>query len=100
MALITPKNLNASNITTGTLSTSHYQPQNDPTEYKLGKVIKDYNTTGYTSTSGSMADLFASSNYTGFTGGSDIEFYFYSPNRRDLEGWSGQRSRPRHENKC
>ena len=90
MALITPKNLNASNITTGTLGTSYYQqPQNDPTEFKLGKVIKDYQTTGYTTTSTSMSDLFATSNYTGFTGGSDIEFFFYSPNRRDRTDWSG-----------
>lgn len=90
MAIITPKNLNASNITTGTLGTDYYQePQNDPSEYKLGKVIKDVFTSDFTSTSNSFVDLTTSANYTGFTGGSDIELYFYSPNRRDISDWSG-----------
>lgn len=90
MAIITPKNLNASNITTGTLGTSYYQqPQNDPSEYKLGKVIKDVYTSDFSTTSNNLVDLTTSANYTGFTGGSDIELYFYSPNRKDLSDWSG-----------
>ena len=62
---------------------------NDPGEYRLGKVIKDYYGSDFSTTSTSMTVLTTTSNYTGYTGGSDIELYYYSPNRRDISDWSG-----------
>lgn len=62
---------------------------NDPGEYRLGKVIVDYNTGNATTTSGTMSQLAVSSNYTGFTGGSSLEFFMHYPARNDTEDWSG-----------
>lgn len=89
MALITPKNLNASNITTGTLGTSYYQqPQNDPVDFRLGKVIREYDANTITLSSTSMTDMFTGANHTGFTGGSHLELHWYIPTRKDVTGGS------------
>ena len=41
--------------------------------YRLGKVIMEYNSTAYTTTSGTLIDLISWTNQTGFTGGSRLE---------------------------
>ena len=62
---------------------------NDPTNYRLGKVLVDYSSSSYSTTSGSYTDMMTSSQYTGFTGGSALEFFMHYPGRNDTESWSG-----------
>jgi len=62
---------------------------NDPTNYRLGKVLVDYSSSSYSTTSGSFTDMMTSSQYTGFTGGSALEFFMHYPARNDTESWSG-----------
>lgn len=62
---------------------------NDPTNYRLGKVIVDYSNSSFSTTSGTFADMLTSSQYTGFTGGSALEFFMHYPARNDTEAWSG-----------
>jgi len=62
---------------------------NDPTNYRLGKVITDYSASSFATTSGTLSDMLTSSQYTGFTGGSALEFFMHYPARNDTETWSG-----------
>ena len=62
---------------------------NDPSNYRLGKVIVDYYANSTSTTSSTMSELTTSSNYTGFTGGSSLEFFMHYPARNDTEDWSG-----------
>ena len=100
MALITPKNLSASNITTGTLGTSYYQqPQNDPVDFRLGKVVREYAASTVTLTTTSLVDMFTGSNTSGFTGGSHLELHWYIPSRKDASSgtdsnWNGMYFQP------
>ena len=68
---------------------------NDPSEYKLGKVIREYSTTGVTVSSGSAADVFTGANHSGFTGGSHLELMYYMPTRKDgTTRWNGMYFEP------
>ena len=60
-----------------------------PTNYRLGKVLVDYSSSTYATTSTSFTDMVTSSQYTGFTGGSALEFFMHYPARNDTESWSG-----------
>lgn len=62
---------------------------NDPSQYRLGKVYTGHITSTFTRTSNTLADAFTTGEYSGFTGGSDIEFYMYVPTRNDSTDWGG-----------
>ena len=63
---------------------------NDPSEYKLGKVIREYDTTSITVSTTSPVDVFTGANHSGFTGGSHLELMYYMPTRKDGTGqWNG-----------
>lgn len=63
---------------------------NDPAEFKLGKVIREYNTSSITVSTTSAVDIMTGSNHTGFTGGSHLELMYYIPTRKDGTGtWNG-----------
>ena len=61
-----------------------------PTNYRLGKVLVDYSNSSFSTTSSTaFTDMLTSSQYTGFTGGSALEFFMHYPARNDTETWSG-----------
>lgn len=60
-----------------------------PGEFRLGKVYADYTSSTFTRATNTLADAFTTGEYTGFTGGSDIEFFLYVPTRNDSTGWGG-----------
>ena len=63
---------------------------NDPSEYKLGKVIREYNSTDVTVSGTSAVDIFTGANHSGFTGGSHLELMYYIPTRKDgASRWNG-----------
>ena len=79
-----------SDIIANSIMTNHNTiGSNDPSSYRLGKVYTGHVTSTFTRTSNTLADAFTTSAYSGFTGGSDIEFYMYVPTRNDSTDWGG-----------
>ena len=67
---------------------------NDPGEFRLGKVIREYNTSAVTLSTTSLVDMFSGANHSGFTGGSHLELQWYIPIRKDSSSstdstWNG-----------
>ena len=72
---------------------------NDPGEFRLGKVVREYSATDITLSTTSLVDMFTGSNTSGFTGGSHLELQWYIPSRKDTSSgtagnWMGMYFQP------
>ena len=72
---------------------------NDPGEFRLGKVVREYAASAVTLSTTSLVDMFTGSNTSGFTGGSHLELQWYIPSRKDTSSgtagnWMGMYFQP------
>ena len=70
-----------------------------PGEFRLGKVVREYDATTVSLTTTSLVDMFTGSNTSGFTGGSHLELHWYIPSRKDAASgtdsvWNGMYFQP------
>lgn len=58
-------------------------------DYHLGKLVMEYDSTSYTTSSSSFVLLKEWTNQTGFSPNSVLEFFYHVPTRKDNTGWGG-----------